>query len=131
MEAKEDAEKHVAEIRKEVDDILRVLDDSEKQEDASKKRKIEHIALERVKKVISGIQIHGDHLETTINGSKKFKQKISALKEDDTIMAQKQFLSGYIPFMEEKSRQLKQLQRKLTRRDNVRKYVTGLKQNII
>ncbi|ODS36712.1 MAG: hypothetical protein A7316_09915 [Candidatus Altiarchaeales archaeon WOR_SM1_86-2] len=131
METKEDAEKHVAEIREDVDDILRVLDDTEKQGDDSKKRKIEHIALERVKKVISWIQIHGDRLETTINGSKKFKQKISALKEDDTIRAQKHFLSEYIPFREEKSRQLKRLQRKLTRRDKVRKYVAGLKQNMI
>jgi len=131
VETKEDAEKHVAEIREDVDDILRVLDDTEKQGDDSKKRKIEHIALERVKKVISWIQIHGDRLETTINGSKKFKQKISALKEDDTIRAQKHFLSEYIPFREEKSRQLKRLQRKLTRRDKVRKYVAGLKQNMI
>ena len=126
METADDAEKHVAEIRRGVDEVLHILDDSEKQKDVSEKRKLERDACEKAKKVISGIQIYGDHLETIINGSKKFKEKISGMNEDDTIRAQKKFLAGYVPFMERKSRELKQLQSKLTHRGKIREYVVNL-----
>ena len=127
MEKMEDAEKRIREIKKEVNEIIYLLERAEKEKEAPEKKKIETTALYKAKKLIPDIQMYKDHLETTIEGAKRFKAKISTAKEEDTVKAQKNFLEKYIPFMEKKLVELIHIQKKLTQKERIKKYVMELK----